>query len=213
MRVSLGVGIAIAGLCLLAPSRAQAAVITFDAVVAGSTSFGFDGDGDAVDDVVFSTTDPGGFNTFGPGTNQNFIDEPGIEGTSLLDPDLRVDFLNGASGSIGFGFALLSEIAGPGTFASIELFDADDDPLGEEGQEGTFTFTPGGLSDFPEGRIELPFSGVAAYGLFDFGSEGGRYIIDDFEGTFGSTETVPEPRLALLWAAVAASSALYRRAR
>ena len=68
-------------------------------MVIGETSHAFDGDGGNVDNVVFSTTDPLGFNTSGPGVNQQFIDESGLEGTSDLDPDLRADFLNGAMGS------------------------------------------------------------------------------------------------------------------
>ena len=48
-------------------------------MVIGETSHAFDGDGGNVDDVVFSTTDPLGFNTSGPGVNQQFIDESGLE--------------------------------------------------------------------------------------------------------------------------------------
>ncbi|MBA2624599.1 MAG: hypothetical protein H0U89_03195 [Acidimicrobiia bacterium] len=80
--------------------------ITFNQVITGARTFSFDGDGDGLPDVIFSTTDPAGFNTTGPGSNQMFINEPGLEGTALLNPDLRVDFLVGAEDSLQFGFAL-----------------------------------------------------------------------------------------------------------
>lgn len=184
-----------AALLTLVASPVQAAVITFDTVVAGETTFGFDGDGDTINDVVFSTTDPFGFNTVGPGTNMTFITQPGLEGTSLLDPDLRVDFLHGARGSLTFGFALNSSISHPDYFASFLLFDASDNLLlASPTVVGDFTVTvpPVGLSNFPEGQISVAFSGVASYGTFNFTSEFGRYIIDNFEGRFGSTE-VPGP--------------------
>jgi hypothetical protein len=183
-------------LAFVAVNPASAAVVTFDTVVSGQTSFGFDGDGDGVNDVIFTTTDPDGFNTIGPGLNQSYVHEPGLEGTSELNPDLRVNFLNGASGSIAFGFALNSSVASPSSFASLELFDASNASLGSISVPGAFTSTPGGTSSYPEGRLTLNFSGTAAYGLFNFESQGGRYIIDDFEGVFGSTEPVgeiPEP--------------------
>ena len=50
-----------------------------------------------------------------------------------------------------------------------------------------------GTSDFPEGIVSLAFDGEAAYATFNFTSGGGRYIIDNFEGTFGSAVPVPEP--------------------
>ncbi len=57
-------------------------------------------------------------------------------------------------------------------------------------------------SSFPEGVVQVAFPGVAAYALFDLSNDvsgGQRYIIDNFEGTFGSTEVVPEPgTLALI---------------
>lgn len=40
--------------------------------------------------------------------------------------------------------------------------------------------------------------GVASYGLVDLRSEYGRYIIDNVEGSFGSTEQIPEPATMLL---------------
>ena len=187
----LGLG---AALLALAASPVHAAKITFDTVVVGATTFGFDGDGDGIDDVIFSTTDPAGFKTLGPGLSMTFINEPGLEGTSTLASDLKVDFLYGATGSITFGFALLSSESHPDYFASFLLFDASGTPLASETVVGDFTVTvpPAGLSSYPEGLISVSFPGVASYGTFNFTSEHGRYIIDNLEGTFGSTE-VPGP--------------------
>ena len=181
------------GVALLAlgfgTAPAGAATITFDTVIVGETTFAFG-------DVVFSTTDPLGFNTLGPGPNQTYINEPGLEGTSLLSPDLRVDFSVGATGSITFGFALNSTFEDFAFFASFTLFDAFDNVLGSDTEQGLFTF-PDTInpSSFPEGQINVVFAGTAAYGLFDFNSEFGRYIIDDFDGNFG---VIPEPSTALL---------------
>jgi len=68
----------------------QAVVLTFDDAIVGATSYSFDGDGDSIDDVIFSTTDLSGFNTVGPGTNMSYIEQPGLEGSTIFD--LRVDF-------------------------------------------------------------------------------------------------------------------------
>jgi len=190
-------GIALGIMPWVLATPADAAVITFGEVVQGQTSYGFDGDGDGINDVIFSTTDPLGFNTIGPGLNQRYISEPGLEGTSLLNPALRVDFLKGAAGSIRFGFALNSFVESDNTFAALQLFNSSGTLLASAQQAGLF-----GTSTFPEGQINVSFADVAAYGLFNFGSDYGRYIIDNFEGTFGSTEdvdsaAVPEPMTLL----------------
>ena len=156
-----------------------AATLTFDDLISGATSYGFDGDADGIDDVVFTTTDPGGFNTVGPGLNQSYIHEPGLEGTSLLPQDLRADFLNKASGSISFGFALDSSVANSSYFANVKIYGVGGTLLGEQTVAGAFTATSGGQSSFPEGQVSLSFAGEASYMVFDFTSEYGRYIIDD----------------------------------
>jgi len=183
-------------------------LVTFDDAVMGETTYAFDGDGDNVDDVIFTTTDPLGFNSTGPGLNQQFIDEPGLEGTSDLDPDLRADFLNGATGSLAFGFALNSGVESDDYFASLSVFDAAGNLLGSESVVGVF-----GTSDYPEGLVSVAFQGTAAYATFNFTSEFGRYIIDNFEGAFGSREVpVPEPAgLGLLAAGILASQLRRRK--
>ena len=185
---------------------ANASLITFDSVVSGATSFGYDGDGDSINDVVFATSDPLGFNTFGPGPNMSYINEPGIEGTTGLSPDLGVSFLNGAVGTLGFGFAMSTGIIDPSTSMTFSVFDAADALLATTTVAADFTITspPTGLSDFPEALVSLSFLGTASYATFDFNStNAARYIIDNFNGTFGSTErpgTVPEPATAALFA-------------
>ena len=68
-----------------------------------------------------------------------------------------------------------------------------------------------GFSSFTEGLVSTNFSGVAAFATFDLdGSAAGRYLTDDFESTFGSTE-VPAPAGALLL--IGLGLLLHRRAR
>jgi hypothetical protein len=179
---------------------ASAAILNFDDLITGSTSYSFDGDGDGIYDVVFTTTDPFGFNTVGPGSNMSYINEPGLEGTTLLNPDLRVDFLFGALNSLSYGFAL-NDGENTSTWADFGVYDGGGILIASDFEYGKYTY-PNGVnpSSFPEGRIETSFAGVAAYALFDFSnsaSGGQRYIIDNFEGKFGSHE-IPEPATLLL---------------
>ena len=178
------------------PGLTHAALLTFDDVIVGETSYAFDGDGDGLDDVVFSTVDTGGFRTFGPGPNMTYINEPGLEGSSLFNTDLRVDFLVGAEDSISFGFALNSTTEDD--TATFSVFDSNDNLLVISTVPGLYTSTPQVTSSFPEGVMDVSFAGTAAYGLFDFTSDIGRYIIDDFSGTFGTSERIPEPGTLLL---------------
>ena len=157
--------------------------ITFDDAISGVPFFNYDSnDSDSFTDVVFSTSDSGGFNTVGPGPDQLYINEPGIEGTTDLNPDLRVDFLQGAVGTISSGFALISD--GQATFTA---FNAADVPIGTQTLRGDFFALPGGgTSLFPENNLVVALSGTATYGLFDFvldGDSSGRYIIDNFTFT------------------------------
>jgi hypothetical protein len=182
--VGLATGMFLAGIV----GVANAAIITFDDAISGSTSYEFDGDGDLINDVIFSTTDPYGFNTVGPGSNMTYIEEPGLEGTSLLVEDLRVDFTHGAVDGLAFGFALDSTTEDD--TATINVFNSFGELIGSETITGAFTTTPSGSSNFPEGYVEVSFEGKASYATFDFTSDYGRFIIDNFSGLFGSTEVL-----------------------
>jgi hypothetical protein len=174
------------------PGTALAATITFDDLVYGVTSYSYDADGDGNNDVTFSTADSSGFGTAGPGANMSYIQEPGLEGTSLLNVDLRVDFLIGALKNLQFSYALNSLSENTST-ASFKVFDSNNNLLTSILQSGQYTYPGSSQSNFPEGVIGVGFAGVASYGLFDFSSDYGRYIIDNFEVTVGSAEAVPEP--------------------
>ena len=176
----------ILGCFLLVIGNANAALLTFDDAISGATSYSFDGDDDTIDDVIFTTTDPNGFNTVGPGSNMTYIEEPGLEGTSTISPDLRVDFLVGAAGSLAFGFALDSYTEDD--TVTFSVYDALDNLLVSDTVNGLYTSTSSGTSNFPEGYVFVFFSGVATYATFDFTSDYGRYIIDNFEGEFGTSE-------------------------
>ncbi len=189
----------VGALLLAVGSHADAVTLTFDDAIFGATSYSFDADGDSLPDAVFSTTDPLGFRTAGPGPNMTYIDEPGLEGTTTLSPDLRVDFPVGALNEASFGFAMDTQMAG--TYGvTFTMYDSSDAPLASTYVLSDFTTLPSGRrSSFPEARVELLFTGTGAYGTFDFDTPPGRYIVDNFEGTFGTVErSVPEPVTSLL---------------
>jgi hypothetical protein len=166
-------------LLLVVGPKAQGVTLTFDDLIQGKTAYHFDADGDGKAEVIFSTTDPGGFNRVGPGTNMTYIQEPGLEGTSLLAPDLRVDFLAGARGNLNFAFAVDSE--SQDDTASFQVYDARGNQIAAQSQVGLYTATPQGTSSAPEGQIGVNFAGTASYATFNFTSDNGRYIIDNFE--------------------------------
>ena len=178
-------------LMLVAPALANfETVITFDELVDGETVFSFDGDGDGIADAIFSTTDPNGFNTVGPGANQLYIDEPGLEGTTQLSPDLRVDFPFGAVDGFQFGFAMSASLETPNLTITFRVFDDADELLAEVTELAVFSDLGGETqSSFPEALVSVDFDGTAQYATFDFnGEDASRYIIDNFAGVFGSTE-------------------------
>jgi hypothetical protein len=201
------------------PALAQV-TLDFSDAISGRRFYAYDADLNGTLDVVLSTADLGGFNTLGPGSNMLYIHEPGIEGTTHLPEDLRVNFFYGATGEVSFGYALDTFNSNYGV--SFTVFDVNGNPLGTTVSSASFQPLPGGgQSSFPENRATLVFSGVAAYGTFDFGisapftppagcppipvpgslppcgpSPGPdfpppRYIIDDLTMTFAGTSKLP----------------------
>lgn len=199
------------GIAFSLSASANAAVLTFDDAIVGATSYSFDGDGDMINDVLISTTDPLGFNTVGPGPNMSYINEPGLEGTTLLNPDLMVNFLSGATGSLSFGYAVSS----PGTTLTFSVYDSSNTLLASIFSTPSYTPTSMGFSSFEEALVSLTFTGTASYALFDY-STSGRYILDNFSGTFGSAGTptpAPEPGTLLLLGSGVFGLAAYRKLR
>ena len=171
--------------------------IDFETLLATQSVFGFDFNNDGIDDVRFSTTNPGGFNTGGPDpSTQVHATGQVLETSSLSAPDIRVDFLGGATGPLQVGFALLTDVGELDQGLLIEVFDQADNQLGATFQRGELlpitTGLGSGVSGFPEGLISVSFPGVASYALLDATTTGTRFVIDDFTGTF-SPETIPEP--------------------
>jgi hypothetical protein len=190
--------LALAALLGLTASPAQATLITFDDAIYGSTHYSFDADLDGKPDAVFSTSDPSGFRTAGPGPNMSYIQEPGLEGTTYISPDLRVDFNVGAQHSLGFGFAMNAYTTDPDLSMLFSIFDDTNNLLASTTVMADYTGTLFGHSSFPEALVSLPFSGTAQYATFDFNSAyASRYIIDNFNGTFGTRDIV-EPSSALI---------------
>jgi len=182
--------VAALGLFAIWVGAAHAITLTFDDAISGQTSYSFDQNNDNIVDAVFSTTDPSGFNTAGPGPNMTYIDEPGLEGTTGLAPDLRINFPLGAVGSLGFGFAMSAEGNSPNLTVTFNVYDAQNNLLGTATQLAAFTQpVPPTNSSFPEATVSVSFAGTASYATLDFNATGAaRYIIDNFTGTFGSGE-------------------------
>ena len=109
---------------------------------------------------------------------------------------------------MSFGFATID----PDTSVNFTVYDDNDNVLGST--TALATFDTGG--DFPEALASVSFAGLASYATFDFFGVGSRYIIDNFNGTFGSTEdrtpdAVPVPGALALFAPVAAGLFARRR--
>jgi len=199
---------AVAALVVAAPVAAQ--TITFDDAVDGNPTYNYDSDGDTVADVIFTTPDPNGFFTTGPGEPQAYVDQPGLGSGTGFGPEMRVDFLNGLTGAIGFGFAVDRDDDVP-LALHFGVFDSSDNLLADV-VSGAFL----GGSNFPESWVGLTFSGTAAYGLFDFNeSEFPAYIIDNV--TLGSAVpppgAVPEPGTWLMMVGGLAAAGLGMRRR
>lgn len=188
MNIRIPAAMAFSALCVAAPAAAQ--VITFDDLAAGSSVY-------THGNVQFSTAEEGGFQTGGPGEPQAFIDGAGLGTVTGEGAELRVDFLGGQTGGLGFGYAVAASGAVAPAAVHFTLYDASDNVLADVTSDAFR-----GSSNFPENWLGVTFSGTAAYGLFDFNeTEEFAYIIDNF--TLDSTVPggVPEPGSWLLMTA------------
>lgn len=190
MNIRVQAAVALSALCVAAPAVAQ--VITFDDAVVGSTSY-------LHDNVLFSTAVAGGFQTGGPGEPQAFIDGAGLGTGTAEGAELRVDFLSGQTGALGFGYAVAAFNDAAPAAVHFTLYDADNNVLADVTSDA---FRGG--SNFPENWLGITFSGTATYGLLDFNeTEAFAYIVDNF--TLGSDQPpaggVPEPGSWLLMTA------------
>ena len=182
-------------LVLLSAHSASAQTIDFESLVGGQSLFGIDVNADGRTDVQFSTTAAGGFNTVGPNPDdQLFATGVVLETSSTSDPDIRVDFLGGATDSIRMGFVIGGFVDDLDQGLQVEVFDQLGVSLSSEFRAGELLTndTPLGLSMFPEGLISVSFDGVASYALLDATAVGTRFVIDDFSGTFAPA-AIPEP--------------------
>jgi hypothetical protein len=163
-------------------------MITFDDAISGATSYPFDADGDGMPDAMFRTDDPSGFNTVGPGPNMTYINEPGLEGSSNLPASLKIEFLVGATKALRFGFAVSEQTQDFG--CTFKVFDQAGNLLASTFTQAQFTTLPNGQrSSFPEGLATATFAGVGKYATISF-TNTSRYIIDNFAGTFGTTQRI-----------------------
>jgi PEP-CTERM motif len=202
---------------LAGTAAAQDVTLDFSDAIQGRPFYAYDGDLDGTADVVLSTSDPLGFNTFGPGLNMLYIREPGIEGTAWLSEDLRANFVRGAVGTLSFSYALSTSSSDFGVTATV--YSASNQVLASVTNTAAFQPVGAGQGSFPENRVNVDFNGTAAYATFNFGVlgngsggvgsggpgipvDGGgetpidlitpsRYIIDDLSLTFAGAGTLP----------------------
>ena len=186
--------IIIAGSLALLTATGAAAVpsgIPFDGFAGPAASLAFDGNYDALNDVTFSSTHENGLVTAPFEGTQSFIWGGVLYGFQQPGTDLRVDFATGATGSLGFGFAL--DTFGAWSNAMVfRVYDAANTLLASAYGDA-YTYD----GDFPEGRVDLEFAGTAAYATFDFFNTAGstQFALDNFTGTYlpPAAGGVPEP--------------------
>lgn len=174
--------------------NAFAVNITFDGIANGVSTFSYDADSDGTADAVFTKFDGGVWNFGGP-TQSNYVTRPGLTAFSSDGDEIRVDFSNGAKTSVGFSFARNDACVGRSVgytnaaeSAQLRVYDSTNTLL------GTATVIPectlNVLGSFIEGQVTVTFTGTASYAVVDFqGST--AYILDNFNGTFGSSEIAP----------------------
>lgn len=185
-----------------------AVTLDFEDFTGNANFYSFDVDSDGNEDITFTCAV--NFNNTGPGPNPQLYSFN--RGLMPGNADVRVDFLNQAANRIAFGYAInddFNSVAPVGTTSTggvrLKVYDADDNLLGELSNYGKSFAVPdsgGQNSKFAENRLEVNFDGAAAYAIFSMivTIDATAYFIDNFTGTFGSTE------IALIQAATSISS-------
>lgn len=211
--------VALAALTLPAAALAGPVVITFDdpVVTPGAGVYNWDQGKDGTIDMRFVDLTGGGFAQTGPGLNQKFVNQPGLEGAIINGPEIRVDFISnfgsnqGIYGPFRFGYALSTQAYVP-LAVTFSLYGENGNLLSAVSTSAyRRSLGGGGLSSFSEGFASLGDPPVRPfYALIDFNSQefAGRYLVDNFG-------YVPEP---MTWSMMLAGfgfvgSALRRRQR
>lgn len=207
--------VALMGGALLISSSAQAANIRFNSgVIVGSNSYGFDSNGDAISDVIFSTVDPSGFSNENPYLNNPEFNADFITGAVLGIPtnnSLRVDFVNGVNGGFAFSYIFSSSTGGQ---VGVSVFDSNNNLLVASSNPAFST----NINDntLPNANFSAFFNGTASYALINASA---RFGIDEFRGTFSPNDlaefntpsAVPLPATIWLFAPVLLGLAGIRR--
>jgi hypothetical protein len=188
MKNHLIIGITLVGTLFISNALQAATVIGFESgVISGTTSYGFDSNGDSIDDVIFSTEDPAGFTNevVDPNLQLDFIAGAVLGGSTTNPPNLRVDFVNGVSSFFSFNYVFFGTEFNQ---IDVSVFDSNNNLL-------LFSSKPSGDSSglpLPNGDISLNYTGIASYALIDLSNGiSPRYGIDEFNGTFSSND-LPE---------------------
>jgi len=187
----------VAGCMLILAASADGVPITFDDLIAGAVVYGFDDNSDGRDEAVFAMADGSGLTPIRFGSPQTYVDGPGLGATSLLGPDLRVDFPQGAREALRVGLALDSSL--PDSTALLQVYNASDGLLASTALTGLSGRTLD-RSGQPGGLLSLSFAGIASYALLDVTPPGETFVIDNFEGMYGTEENkgIPAPGALLL---------------
>ncbi len=169
--------------------------------ISGRSMYGFDTNSDSTDDLVFSTTDPAGFNYVHvilgePNPGSVFNDY--IEVSANNSPSLRVDFVNGTEGDFHLGFAFSPNVEGQ--HHNYRVFDSSDNLL-----PSTVDFSQRDVSGVDtynniHSRDTVRFTGLASYALIDSSSSFG---LRTFSGVFSENDDpiwgLPIPVPSAIW--------------
>ncbi len=196
---------------ILASNESYALCITFDDVQANSSRYTVDLDGDGSSDLIFTTPSPKGFTPSAPPVSLTGIIEPGLGGrvlshktgaTAFETAEVIVEFLGGATDSVGFNFAVSGEIHSTWN-AYIQLGTHEEGLISGRRVKAEKTLSErvpsGKIITVSEGFMEHSFTKKADFALINFNTtSGGLFILDNFVGTFGTAEDpVLEPAISV----------------